>query len=1822
MGLNLGYVVNGESVGSASAAADLLLSGTPYGNNKKKDSTSENGGAVNEAAKKQAENVKVVTDEASEHAKEMSNAKESNGGNSALSGTLDWLGANKETAPNTDKGVVEKHSLNQQRDTLQKQYDELKTADTTSMTPDQLRERQIKMTDTSKQIKEISTTLGDGKLYQNGQERTDDFLSSFGKRTVGAYENAVSTLAKYAQQNEEKQRGKGVNDEEHMVWDTDGLTASNLNLQSRSDSFYKAMEKLGDKGKQNIRESSELMANVTKDLNPTQAFFVNAASTGLDVAADTALSMATFGGAGAVSMAARAFGMTAAESAENGDDIETQVAKGTTAAAIGVLTEKLGGGFEKAYGATLAKKLGSKVGQAAEKAVNANAAAIKTFIKSAGSEGFEEGLEDVLQIVADRLFKWDDGKGTILEKIAEDKDQIFQDMLMGGFVGMFGAAGQSVEARNAAIAQSVDAAINSVASPDESVSQPTTEAVNTEATATQQMPTENMAAPQTPADIMAEMANLTPSKAEAKANSKELIEKLKGSIESMSDDAPVKQLTGNEFPKSEKKLTEQVGDFFRSLGNKVFRQGLGDVILDNRGIKDDMAHGIGRAKSITFSAVPDVIANGRQIDYQPNWKGRGYDSYVFAAPVKIGDNTSYVAAVVLKDKTNRFYLHEVVDAEGNLIYRIENAPTDIKTGLPQSGITGTVEGVSEATASNANVAPQSGNVNTGIAILAEKAGIPQTAPQNASEPVNVPTNEMTPPAQQNTAQAANSELNTEPNANVGNEVERGYSENVRTDKSMDEAIRNSFETTPEMYTQLSNQTTLGKAQEIYGQGLEAARSQLEQAIGKAKSGYKLPPEMIPLSRMVANDLAKSGNLDAARSILTDVAAELTAAGQLGQAAAILRNADPITQGDAIQKLVDKLNNELTKSQLRKLGTDESGNQKLISVDQSLVESFITAPDVETKNAIMEQIEQNIADQIPATFRDKFTAMRYLNMLGNFKTQGRNIVGNAAMGVATLAKRKVQAAAELATAVLSGGKYERNTALVYNPKLYKEANSYFDKVIDEVKGETKYSDVSKQAFKGINEKRTIFDTKLLEGYRKATNWAMDVGDVIFMRFHYADSMAGYMAAHGFDSIESMSEADLEKAHQFAMKEAQEATFHDDNAVSDFVQNFDKGWGKGTIISQGIMPFRKTPANVAVRAIEYSPVGIVETVVKGVQAAKGKTDASEVINSAAKNATGSALAVAGYLLAMAGQARGSEDDDKLDAFEKLQGQSDYSVKIGNEWVSLSQFAPMAVPFFMGVKLQELLETKGLSLDNVTEILGCISDPMLEMSMLSGVNDALDNLSSNNGDSDALPAFAANAILGYLTQGLTNTLLGQIEGVFDENRQTQYTTKGSVLGKYEYDVAKATSKIPGYDMNTQDYVDAWGRTKSNGDIGDRVWNNLLNPTYASQDVSSKVDKELERLYADNKGTKDFPDVFPHKGSRNASIGKDADGNNITMTPDEYMQYSKDRGQQSLKLVSDFMDSREYKYMSDQQRAQTISDLYSLAADRAEKTVTDARGIKYAGSLDDIGNLKNPVEYISNHNMLNDIGSPDKRQNATREMYQAADKILATYDGMSADTKKLMQSKVTWLDEALYAKEALRMSSKDYFGYKDAIEKAQKAEGSKLNGATGALADAVVISTDFKNKSDAEKMSILRAMNQPTDGKPASIVRQVEYCMSREKSRGVKYSFDDAVKILAVYKAEYDGTEGEKRRAQTARANTLDAANVDFVTLRNMESTTSMNNAKYVNIVDTGKRDFSVSKTPADYLAYAGWGQSNDTTPQPPQPDKTYRSPYLNVDYFFGGN
>lgn len=166
---------------------------------------------------------------------------------------------------------------------------------------------------------------------------------------------------------------------------------------------------------------------------------------------------------------------------------------------------------------------------------------------------------------------------------------------------------------------------------------------------------------------------------EEKRYAKIINEQLLENRERIEEIDPVYELTGEEFAHSDKKLSDAVMEEFEKFGGEVEREGFGTVKFSKKRIKNDIMHGIGRMKAMTFAAVPSVIQDGVEIGREANWKGRGYDTYVFAAPAKLGDTGLLIGAVVTRDnRENKFYLHEVVDSEGNAI-KIDRATGEIKT---------------------------------------------------------------------------------------------------------------------------------------------------------------------------------------------------------------------------------------------------------------------------------------------------------------------------------------------------------------------------------------------------------------------------------------------------------------------------------------------------------------------------------------------------------------------------------------------------------------------------------------------------------------------------------------------------------------------------------------------------------------------------------------------------------------------------------------------------------------------------------------------------------------------------------------------------------------------------------------------------------------------------------------------------------------------------------------------------------------------------------------------------------------------------------------
>lgn len=854
-------------------------------------------------------------------------------------------------------------------------------------------------------------------------------------------------------------------------------------------------------------------------------------------------------------------------------------------------------------------------------------------------------------------------------------------------------------------------------------------------------------------------------------------------------------------------------------------------------------------------------------------------------------------------------------------------------------------------------------------------------------------------------------------ANFTGDTERGFSKNLATDRARHPDIQEDFQLDPEKYFRLSNKKTLQKAQDIFSTGLDNARSTVEQALGRAQEGRKLAPEIVPLSKMVADALAAQGDMNGARRILAGVAAELTSAGQLGQAAKILRDADPKTTIESVERIVDNLNDAL-------------GGKNKIVVDKALIDEYDRQTDNAGRADVLDQIYDSVASQIPSTPLDKFNALRYTNMLGNIKTQVRNVGGNLIMKGVRTGRVKVQAAIE-ALAQKRGMDFERTTSFTRDREIYKLAKEEFDAAQAEIMGEQKYSYNGKSVPAAIHNRRTIFKNngtwgtdphspayllrkgtdflwKLPEGYRRLTNWAMEKGDIVFAKSAYADALSRYLKANGI-TVERYKSGDvdyelLERAQAYAVREAQEATFRDSNAFSDMIASI--GFRKADTLPkkvvntalQGSLPFRRTPANVTVRAVEYSPLGLIDTAVKGISKARGNENitSAEVIRSMSKTLTGSGLFAVGAVLGAAGFLSGLGSSDEEEArLDEQSGRQDYAIYLP-DWLTelvglpkgfnftLDWASPASVPLFMGAELGTAWEENGFQWKDLWTALGSSSNVLLNMSMLQGVDDQLSNISYSE---QPLVDLVMNSLTNFITAGLTNTLLGQLERTIEDKRMTTYTDKNLELPTdWQYELGRASSRTPGWDYQQIPYIDAWGREESNGSMLPRAFNQFLNPSYTSSNTETPVIRESRRLYE----LTGESGVVAERPEKEITV----DGEKIFLNAGQYVQYATIQGRTQNEILSEILDSSAYQNLDTQKRVSVFEDAYKYADAVGKASVSSFKPEGWVADLMDSG--LPPENYILFRAATVDIEG-DKDENGKTIPGSKKKKVLNVIDQMN---------------------------------------------------------------------------------------------------------------------------------------------------------------------------------------------------------------------------------
>ena len=742
------------------------------------------------------------------------------------------------------------------------------------------------------------------------------------------------------------------------------------------------------------------------------------------------------------------------------------------------------------------------------------------------------------------------------------------------------------------------------------------------------------------------------------------------------------------------------------------------------------------------------------------------------------------------------------------------------------------------------------------------------------------------------------------------EVANGtFSYNVKTDKS---ALNNAVRT-------------------INKKGWQGAMEQWEDVTDGRRTASK---DDIVLAETMYSAAVKSGDTQTAMRLAAEIAAEGTRAGQEVQAIKLLKKTTPEGQLYYLQKAVEKIQQEYqsrfdkldrkTEKKAAKNGVPgaEVAEQHGITLNEDLVQEFLNAPDEDARKQVVDKIYDDIASQIPATAGDRLNAWRYFAMLGNPRTHIRNIMGNVASAAALDTSHKVSAV---------GQKFlpqEKRTRALHTSKAAKQfAKADYANVEAELSGNAYKTEMNE-----IKQRQKLFP-KPLQKVMDANTWALDAEDQVFKKKSYIDSMGNFLTARGWD-VNNLTEAQLNEARQHAIQDAKIATFQDASALADTLSQLEKKNKATEVIIGSLVPFKRTPINVAKRSFELSPAGLLKAITyDAVQVKKGNMDATKMIDHIGQGLTGSSVAALGAFLAAQGIfSAGSSDDDKEANFDAGMGQQEYAINIGGKSYTIDWASPAVVPLAMGGELYEALHQKydddETAFNQAMATVSRMFDPMLNMTMLSGIGSTVTSAAYNK--SNPLFGIASNVATNFGGQ-FVPTLFGQVARTVDNTRRTTYADKNSpVPSSVQKFLQRQANKIPGLSQNQPAYTDVWGREQKNGpdNVFARAAYNFFSPGYLADAKSTQTEKALKELY---QATGDNS-VLPSKPQK---YYKTEDGTKKFLTAQEYSTLTSEGGKIALDALGKLTKSEAYKGMTNDEKIEAVSDVYKYAkAVAANKT------------------------------------------------------------------------------------------------------------------------------------------------------------------------------------------------------------------------------------------------------------------------------------------------
>lgn len=353
--------------------------------------------------------------------------------------------------------------------------------------------------------------------------------------------------------------------------------------------------------------------------------------------------------------------------------------------------------------------------------------------------------------------------------------------------------------------------------------------------------------------------------------------------------------------------------------------------------------------------------------------------------------------------------------------------------------------------------------------------------------------------------------------------------------------------------------------------------------------------------------------------------------------------------------------------------------------------------------------------------EKINAFGYTNMLSGTKTWVKNISSNVLIRPLELASEKIGGAIERKYITKRTG--NRTTDAPNRAERAAGREAFTGEI-----GQTMvdyfvtHADTGHGSGFDLSHNNRTFNNEWLQAYKNIVDFAMQVGDRPFWEQCYTEELAVIKRlgtkipdTQRVDGrkVKVLRDMTLEEMKTEAAVRATERVFQEDNKIANAINGARRESPMIDLMITSIMPFLKTPTNVASRMMQYSPIGLARAIIQyglwdGKRNGGANFDQRKFVMNLGRGLTGTGVAVVGALLAGLGAiqpGREDEEDKRRSVIRKAQGRS-YSTyfKLGDWEIPLDFAQPSSGPLYIGAKIAWAIEEMGGDV-NVPALIGTV-------------------------------------------------------------------------------------------------------------------------------------------------------------------------------------------------------------------------------------------------------------------------------------------------------------------------------------------------------------------------------------------------------------------------------------------------------------------------------------------------------------------------------------